>query len=1097
MTGIPVDIKNDYPLIVQVNNSEDRAKTLVLDWLPVGAVTSEKDICVYTDDKSDQLVDSINALNLSSSFTATLIGFFATVLYRYSYQSEFEIQYTQVAGDKSIEINNPLKFLSFNFLEHTQLTAAKTSYYVSEILSSVDLNSLTTRPSYQSAFCVVELNQNYDEALNILYAACVNYQGRIWPLIEKTEDSYKLRWLFDRRLSVDIIKTLQAHIQSLINQSSKQLDTPLSRQVMLTEEEYQQQIAFSSGVLCDDEALPIYKLIENHALAQPDEVAVVYQQTKLTYAQLNSQANDLAYTLLARKVEHCSVVAVFLTPSANILVSILAIHKLGGIYVPIDPNFPATRISAILNEVNPVVILCDEQTDGILTKHSSICLKISEVESSINSVSNPDITVALEDVSHIYFTSGTTGKPKGVMATQQNLIHYISSAINRYKFNKNDSFLAGARFTFSISMFELMIPLVAGACVRILPRETILDLSQLSKAVASATVFHFGPSLLKQLLPYIEQNYDSFEPFDQLRHVSSGGDMVPPEILEKLKKIFRNAEVFVIYGSSEINCMGCTYEVPRDKTITKTLIGSPHQNVKVRIFDRDSNMVPIGVPGQIFFGGKGLIKGYLNLPALTQEKFTIIDGERFYAIGDIGRFDQDGNIELLGREDFQVQIRGMRIELLEVEACLKSYSGITDCVVVARSLQENEEKSLIAYLVFQNGEKIIAKDINSFVADKLPDYMVPALFVKLDKLPVNHNAKLDRSQLPLPSSENIIISAEYQTASNDVEKELISIWEDLFNISNIGVDHNFFELGGDSLLAVNFLIEVDNIFNKFIPISIMVDAPTIRDIAKILASDKPIGGVGDVVVLRKGNSEPPLFCLYGVFLYKDLAASLDTERMVCGVYLEEEVSLMHKGRDSEEFKVFSSVENIATRYLKSIRAFQPNGPYYLCGESFGGIAALEVARKLQQEGESVQLLAMFDSAAPGYKESLSRINRIAIHLRLIIRLGWPYLKQKISMYLKHIGVSSMISKHPVPRVEDIRGEARDLAIKNYLPEPYQSKVILFTAQERTDFDSGFEDLGWGKFIQELEIHEINGDHLEILEHGQVEKMANILLKNME
>ena len=842
---------------------------------------------------------------------------------------------------------------------------------------------------------------------------------------------------------------------------------------------------------------PLYKAIEQHALFRPNKPAVLFERTQLTYTQLNIQANRLAHGLLNRNVTRGSVVVVHITPSVNILVSLLAIHKIGCVYVPVDPTFPVSRVNAILNEVNPAIILFDYQLDAIPPSYLFRCHRISDVVDLSCAHGNPDILVTTEDISHIYFTSGTTGKPKGVLATHANLFHYVSSAIELHGFSQNDTFLAAAKFTFSISMFELMVPLVMGGCVRVLPREAVLDLNRLSRAVASATVFHFGPSLLKQLLPYIDENYRSFEPFDRLVHVSSGGDMVPPDILEKLKKIFRNAEVFVIYGSSEISCMGCAYGVPRDKAINRTLVGKPYRNVKVRILNREGNTVPIGVSGQIFFGGSGLVNGYLNLPELTLEKFPLIDGERYYAIGDIGRFDQEGNIELLGREDFQVQIRGMRIEIPEVEACLKSYPAVTDCVVVGRPLKENEEKSLIAYLVAGNGELIIASDLKAFVAAQLPDYMIPAIFVRIDKLPVNHNAKLDRSQLPRPTAANIIVSSEFQQASNDVEQTLINIWENLFNIDNIGINHNFFELGGDSLLAISFLIEIDRKFGRFIPISIMLDAPTIREIARIVSSAAPVEGAGDVVVLRHGNTKPPLFCLYGVLLYKELAESLDTERQICGVYLEEEVSLMHKGLDSEEFKVFSSIENIAHRYLRSIREFQPHGPYFLCGVSFGGIMALEVARNLERDGEVVRCVAMFDTIVPGYMESLSRIKRIVIHLRLAKEFGWAFLIEKLRNNMKRLRFSVIKGNQSVNAIEDIRGKARDMAVKNYVPEFYDGEVILFRAKERSEFDAGRDDLGWGKFIRRLEVHEINGDHLDILKAGNVEKLANILLKKLE
>lgn len=848
-----------------------------------------------------------------------------------------------------------------------------------------------------------------------------------------------------------------------------------------------------------DSSLPLYKVIELNALMQPNKLAVICEEFELSYANLNSQANSLAWNLIDRKIIPGSGVAVYISPSTNILVSILAIHKIGCIYIPVDLNFPPARVKAILNEVKPCCILYEKQIEGIPTEFLNICLNFKDVKPSEHLSKNPNVFVGIEDISHIYFTSGTTGKPKGVLSTHQNLTHYVTTAIKRYHFNAKDIFLAAARFTFSISMFELMVPLAVGGSVKILPRDSVLDLSRLSRAVASATVFHFGPSLLKQLLPYIENNYLSFDPFDRLTHVSSGGDMVPPEILEKLKKIFRNAEVFVIYGSSEISCMGCTYEVPRDITLTKTLVGKPHHNVMVKILDKNGNMVPVAEPGQIYFAGKGLVKGYLNLPELTLEKFTIIDGERFYAIGDIGRYDLDGNIELLGREDFQVQIRGMRIEILEVEACIKKISSISDCVVVGRALKESDEKSLIAYLVFRPDEKIVASEIKQITAEQLPDYMIPAVFVRLDKLPTNFNAKLDRSQLPYPNVENIIFSDEYQIASNDVEKTLIEIWEQLFNINNIGINHNFFELGGDSLLAVNFLIEIENRFGKFIPISMMFDAPTIRDIALLILSTETVGHVGDVVVLKKGNTEPPLFCLYGLMLYKDLANCLGTKRMVCGVYLEEEVSLIHKGRDSEEFKIFSSVDKIANRYLASIRAYQPKGPYFLCGESFGGITALEVARKLEQEGEVVQCLAMFDTNAPGYFNSLTRARRFREHLHLIRKMGLSYIRLKSTEYLKQlvVKVSLFFGNQSKLVVKDIRDESRTLAVKNYTPAHYQGEVMLFRAKERTSFDSCLEDLGWGKFIQKLVVHHISGDHLGILKRGHVEQIADVLQEKMK
>ena len=837
---------------------------------------------------------------------------------------------------------------------------------------------------------------------------------------------------------------------------------------------------------------PLYTIVESHAISHADSTAVIYEQTKWNYAELNRRANRLAHSLLSKKISPGDTVAVMLEPSAEILVALLAIHKIGAIYVPIDPSFPPARIHAILLEISARLVLTDGPIRVVPSEFAMIACGIAELIHSSEIETNPNYLPSLESLSHIYFTSGTTGRPKGVLSTHDNLVHYVESAIHRYGFNQEDAFIAAARFTFSISMFELMVPLVAGSRVQILPRDTVLNLNKLCGVIKQSTVFHFGPSLLKQLLPYIKSNYETFEAFDGLRHVSSGGDMVPPQVLEDLKTIFRNAEVFVIYGSSEISCMGCTYQVPRDRVVSRTLVGTAHQDMKVRIIGSEGQLAAVDVPGQIYFSGRGLVKGYLNLPELTREKFQLIDGERYYAIGDIGRYDRNGNIELIGREDFQVQIRGMRVELLEVESRLKSHPAIADCVVVGRQLHEEGEKSLVAYIVLNRDATVNSSELRVYVGHELPDYMVPCVFVSLERLPTNHNLKLDRSQLPDPSVENLLVSREIAEPANDVERVILRQWQELFQTEKIGVNHNFFELGGDSLLAVKLLIAIEQEFGLFVPISSMITSPTVREIAKVIKSESKVDGFGDVVVLKKGNTEPPLFCLYGVLLYKDLADCLETPRMVCGVYLQEELALMHKGTACDEFGVFSSVEKIAERYMKSIMAFQPSGPYFLCGESFGGIIALEVARKLQERGQKVDCVAMFDTSTPKHLNSLSSSRRVARHLQLLKERGIQYAKEKSLAYLRSLKSFYQRLATKTADVVDTREAARKLASEKYEPEFYRGDVILLRATERDEFDVGASDLGWADHVQCLDIHNILGDHLGILKRGRVEAIATIL-----
>jgi amino acid adenylation domain-containing protein len=835
--------------------------------------------------------------------------------------------------------------------------------------------------------------------------------------------------------------------------------------------------------------VPLVRIFERIAELHSNKTAIRFENESLTYAQLNGGANRLAHGLLNNGISQGDRVIVCLPPSLEIVITILALHKIAAVYVPLDPGFPLNRIQAILDEVNPKIIL-DKGDSGKLPVGTDInYLDVSLAGLTDLTGENPNIDVSLNDHSHIFFTSGTTGKPKGVLANHANLLHYIGRAVERYGFHQNDRFIAAARFTFSISFFELLMPLAVGAELRILPREKVLDMAQLSAAVLNATVFHFGPSLLKQLLPYLEQHY-SLDAFDHFHHVSSGGDMVPPEILESLKRLFRHADVFVIYGSSEISCMGCTFPAARTHTIERTRVGKPFEGVQVKILNEQLQPVGQNQVGQLYFAGNGLVTGYLNQPALTAEKFIDLDNQRFYAIGDVGRFDADGNIELLGRADFQVQIRGMRIELVEIEQYLKKLSVIKDCVLVAKKLSETADPSLVAYLVAQENADVRTNTLVEYLAQNLPDYMIPSVFVQLDKLPLNHNGKLDRSQLPQPSAENILLSNEFQAAQTSTQAELIELLQELFSVDSIGIDHSFFELGGDSLTAVRYLMAVDKKYGRFIPISYLLNHPSVRDLADVIDKQIPISGVGDVVVLKHGNTDAPLFCLYGVLLYRDLAMALDTPRTICGVFLEEEMLLLNPDTQTTELTDLMSVDKIAARYLHSITTFQAHGPYYLAGESFGGIIAMEVARLLLARGETVSLVAMLDSKAPGFWAYLTLRRRAYLHLKKFLRTPKSYLQEHIFGKLKQ---RLLRRKEGLIASVDNRADARATASGAYNPQIYKEPVVLFKAKERTEFEPESTDLGWGRYILQLTVHEVNGDHLSMLQQTFVQDLAMRLM----
>ncbi|HEY9884364.1 MAG TPA: AMP-binding protein, partial [Thermosynechococcaceae cyanobacterium] len=726
---------------------------------------------------------------------------------------------------------------------------------------------------------------------------------------------------------------------------------------------------------------------------------------------------------------------------------------------------------------------------------------------------NPDIEVRLEQTSHLVYTSGTTGKPKGVITSHGNLVNYILAAQERFGFDCRDVMPAIARFTFSITMFELLSPLVAGGRLDILEREHILDFQRMVQTLQQSTVIHTSPSLLQKLLTYIQDNNLDLQSFQQLKHVSTGGDMVPTALLETMRRVFQKAEVYVIYGCSEVSCMGCSYPVVSDRPI-KSRVVKPFTNVSIRLYDAHLNLVPIGIPGEIYIGGAGVTQGYLQREALTQEKFVTIDGCRFYRTGDIGRFDTDGNLEMLGRADFQIKLRGIRIELGEIEATLRQAPGVREGVVMARELGTREqgahqlgqsEKSLVAYVVLDQTQKPPIENIRSLMQEKLPDYMVPAAFVVLDAMPVNINQKVDRRALPMPTPENIAGYKAFVAPRDEWEAQLTAIWEAALGIQPIGIQNNFFELGGDSLKAVQILTQIETQFGKRLPITAPLEAPTIEALAKLLRSDEAEDGGGDLVVLRRGGTKPPLFCLYGVLLYRELVDHLDADQPVYGVYLQEEVELLKTGAIDSQKADFLSVPGIASRYLQAIRTLQPHGPYYLAGESFGGVIAFEMAKQLQARGEAVALVAMFDSLAPQTKTQKPLAQKLKLHGQLLSQQGISYAVKIMQPYMQALGNKLQQLQRIVPPAkqawqpvdttaqDDIRSEMRQQASASYVPSPYSGELVLFRAIERDPFEACDRDMGWTSLAAGgLQIFDVPGDHLGILKDPNVRVMAEQL-----
>lgn len=663
------------------------------------------------------------------------------------------------------------------------------------------------------------------------------------------------RFDFDRsRFTPEAIARFASHLHELTRQLQTDPATALRDAPLLPAAEAAALRASGIGPAVAYPDGPVHRHVERHAARTPEAVALRCNDETLTYGELNARANRLARHLRTMGVGAEGRVMVCADPSFDVVVALLAIHKAGGVYVPLDPGYPAARVQVLLEETAPQVIVARRALVERLRLPSHLVVSPDADAEAIarQPAEDLDVAVAPCDGAYVFFTSGTTGRPKGVLATHANLAQYLFSAQERFGYHAGDVIPAIARFSFSISLLELLSPLLAGGTLVLLEREHVLDVRRLAQTLAGVTCFHAGPSLLRNLLAHVESTAADFSAFAGVRHASSGGDMVPPEVLESLKRVFANAEVFVVYGSTEVACMGCMHAVPRDRVVTRTLVGRPFPNVEVRVLDPARRPVPFGITGEVYFAGAGVTREYLGRPDATAAAYVEVDGRRFYRTGDMGRLHPGGELELLGRRDFQVKVRGIRIELGEVDYQLRRAPGVRDAVAAARPCAGGEPL-LVGYLVRASADPATphetdwehAQRVRRHLLDVLPEYMVPSHFVHLDALPLNVNLKVDRLALPAPELQAPRGQADrpVRLPVTPVEQRLAAIWAELLGHSPIGLDDDFFALGGDSLRLMQAVNRARTEVGLDAPLSALFDGATLESWAALAARSAPGGAV--------------------------------------------------------------------------------------------------------------------------------------------------------------------------------------------------------------------------------------------------------------
>jgi len=582
----------------------------------------------------------------------------------------------------------------------------------------------------------------------------------------------------------------------------------------------------------------IHELFEEQVQKTPDEIALIFGKAQLTYGQLNSRANQLAHLLKARGVGPEVSVGVCMERSIEMIVGLLAILKAGGAYVGLEPTHPTERISFMLRDSGARLLLTEQRLGKTFASWGGECIYLDSEwpEIPVAPVENPANPASVANCAYVLYTSGSTGQPKGVVSEHRASINRFAWMWRTYPFAEGEVCCQKTSLSFGDSIWEIFGPLLQGVPLVLIPDEVVKDPKFLIGALSANKVTRLVlvPSLLRLIL---ESREDLAQQLDALRYCVCSGETLPVELAKSFREQIPHATLINLYGSTEVAADVMCYEVRNTNDLSSIPIGKPIANTNVLILDSNLQPVPLGALGEIYVGGEGLARGYLNNAKLTAEKFeahgfSSRPGSRMFRTGDIGRYLPDGNIEYHGRRDRQVKIRGYRIELREIEAQLAIHPRVHQAVVVA-SDSERGDRQLVAYIVAA-GEAPTDTELRAHLRSKLPDYMIPSAFVLLEALPLTSSGKVNWLALPQPTCAQLATGKDFVAARTSVEKQLATIWAEVLKRDTVGINDNFFEIGGHSLLATQVISRVRKHFQVEMPLRSMFESPTVASLAASL-----------------------------------------------------------------------------------------------------------------------------------------------------------------------------------------------------------------------------------------------------------------------
>ncbi|WP_346940202.1 amino acid adenylation domain-containing protein [uncultured Clostridium sp.] len=722
-----------------------------------------------------------------------------------SYQFEELVEKLNIKRDTS---RNPLFDVMFNMID----TVADISIGLGDLL----LNQYDTGNKVSK----FDLTLNVLEEVNILKFS-IDYCSK----------------LFNK----ETIERLNSHYVRVLDNITNNTRIKICEINLLTETERNRMMYGFNDTKADyPKNKTIQELFEEQVEKTPDNIAVVFGDKKLTYRELNKKSNQIARILRKKGVKADSIVGIMVKRSLEMIVGIMGILKAGGAYLPIDPSYPKERIEYMLKDSKCEVLLTVESSANNIEFTKEVIDLFNE-DWFEGDLSNLEKINNSSNLAYVIYTSGTTGKPKGVMIEHKALVNRLIWMQNKYPLSEKDTILQKTTYTFDVSVWELLWWSLVGAKVCMLSPNDEKDPIKIIEAIDkySITTIHFVPSMLDIFLYCLEESKKDTG-LNSLRQVFSSGEALNFKQVSRFYKEFGDSKKLInLYGPTEATIDVSYFGTSSGLDMKVIPIGKPISNIKLYILDINRNLQPVGVTGELYISGDGLARGYLNRPDLTAEKFVdnpFEVGTKMYKTGDLARWLPDGNIEFLGRIDNQVKIRGFRIELGEIESRLLEHEYIKETAVVIKE-NEEKEKYICAYIVSE--EEISNLNLKGYLRGTLPEYMIPPYFIKIDKIPLTTNGKIDKKALP-ELDNSMIVRKEYIAPRNEIEIKLTKIWSKVLGIENISIDDNFFDLGGHSLKAVQVIKLIEKNLNKSINLNEFFLSPTISEVGKLIYNSDTI-----------------------------------------------------------------------------------------------------------------------------------------------------------------------------------------------------------------------------------------------------------------